>query len=151
YKYPASKNPYWLKLHGFEGEVYWDNGTEMHRGHWREHFPDARPARGRKLHVEIGCNTGHVIRAWAEKNPERAYIGVEWKFKIVHRGAEMARKKNLRNLLFFRSHAERLHHMFAPGEIDFLHIYFPDPWPKKSQWKNRYLTAERLRLFAPLI
>jgi tRNA (guanine-N7-)-methyltransferase len=156
YRYPESKNPYWSKLKSLEGSglVYCDNETEAHRGQWLSQMPDGPPAPDvprRKLSVEVGCNTGHVIRAWAERDPKGAYIGVEWKFKIVHRGAEMARKKNLKNILFFRAHAERLHHMFAPGEIDHLHIYFPDPWPKKSQWKNRYLTAQRLRLFAPLI
>jgi tRNA (guanine-N7-)-methyltransferase len=35
--------------------------------------------------------------------------------------------------------------MFAPGEVDALYLYFPDPWPKKAQIKNRFLTAERLR------
>jgi tRNA (guanine-N7-)-methyltransferase len=35
--------------------------------------------------------------------------------------------------------------MFGPGEVDALYLYFPDPWPKKAQKKNRFLNERRLR------
>jgi tRNA G46 methylase TrmB len=41
--------------------------------------------------------------------------------------------------------------MFAPGEIDFLYLFFPDPWPKKAHWRNRFVTEEMLREIAPLL
>jgi tRNA (guanine-N7-)-methyltransferase len=153
YRYPSSRNPYWAKLQAFQGKVFSDNETEAHAGRWREHFPDVARARSgdRKLHVEIGCNAGHVILEWAARDPSGAYVGLDWKFKPIFRGAEKAQKRGLSNLLFFRSHAERLRFMFAPGEIDFLYLFFPDPWPKKSQRKNRFVTAERLRAIAPVL
>jgi tRNA (guanine-N7-)-methyltransferase len=86
-----------------------------------------------------------VIVEWAAARPEAAYIGLDWKFKPIFRGAEKATKKALSNVIFFRAHAERLPYMFGPGEIDFLYLFFPDPWAKKSQKKNRFVTPERLR------
>lgn len=158
-------------LEKLNGRAYSDQATEIYQGRWREQFPDQNrtgtqtlpepqtvnpesqtglPAR-RELHVEVGCNAGHVVVEWARKNPEAAWMGLDWKFKPIHRAAEKGVKKNLGNLLFLRAHAERLPFMFAEGEIDHLHLFFPDPWPRKKQWKNRYLTAENLRRFAPLI
>lgn len=153
FRYSESKNPYSSKLLDLRGRVYSDRATEEHGGKWRTQFPDAakNPSPRRELHVEVGCNAGHVVVEWARKTPEAAWIGVDWKFKPIHRAAEKGVKKGIDNLLFLRAHAERLPFMFGPGEIDYLHLFFPDPWPRKKQWKNRYLNAENFRRFAPLI
>lgn len=157
YRYSTSRNPYSAKLKEYEGRVYSDNATESHRGEWRAHFPDAgKHADGhsgakRPLHVEIGCNAGHVVVEWAARAPSVAHVGLDWKFKPIFRGTEKAIKRGIDNLIFLRAHADRLRYMFGEDEIDFLALYFPDPWQKKSQWKNRWLTADRLRQIAPLI
>jgi tRNA (guanine-N7-)-methyltransferase len=154
YRYSVSRNPYQAKVRGIEGRVFSDNDSETHRGHWRTQFADAprMPADPRRpLHVEIGCNAGHVVVEWAARNPATAYMGLDWKFKPIFRGVEKGAKRKLENLLFLRAHADRLHYMFGPGEIDFLALYFPDPWAKKSQLKNRWLTVERLRQVATLV
>jgi tRNA (guanine-N7-)-methyltransferase len=147
FRYPSSKNPYWAKLKEFAGRVFSDNDTEAHRGHWREKFPNSPT----ELHVEIGCNAGHVVLEWAARSPQAAYIGLDWKFKPIFWGIEKAVKRKIANLLFFRAHAERVPYMFSEGEVDFLYLYFPDPWPKKKQWKNRFLTARTLASLAPVV
>lgn len=178
YRYPESFNPYWKKVQELKGLIYSDNATEEHRGEWRSKFPasarDASPssslsqstrlhvgsppnsaggvtAQRRPLHVEIGCNAGHVLVEWAAQNPEALYIGLDWKFKAIHRAAEKVAKRKLANAIFFRAHAIRMPWMFGPGEIDHLYLFFPDPWPKKSQKKNRFLTEGELRKLAPLV
>jgi tRNA (guanine-N7-)-methyltransferase len=150
YRYPPSRNPYAsrLALEYGDREAYVDDRTESRRGGWREAFP---PEARRELHVEIGCNGGHVLLEWAARRPEAAWVGVDWKFKQIHRGAEKARKRGLKNVRFFRAHAERLPFMFGPGEIDHLYLFFPDPWAKLSQQKNRFLTAARLRELAGIV
>ena len=145
FRYAESRNPYWKKLHDLKTLVYSDNETETHRGSWK------KTIRGEKLHVELGCNAGHVILEWAARNPRDAYIGIDWKFKPIFRGAEKAQKRGLGNLAFFRAHSERISLMFAPGEVDFLYLFFPDPWPKKAHLKNRFINPERLRAIAPIL
>lgn len=155
FRYGGTRNPYAAKLREFDGRVFSDHDTETHRGRWREAFPDARSGRlapaVRELHVELGCNAGHVTLEWAARSPEAAYVGLDWKFKPIFRGAEKAAKRGLGNLLFFRAHSERLPFMFGPGEIDRLYLFFPDPWPRKKQWKNRFLTARSLAAIAPAV
>ena len=147
YRYPPAKNPYWTKSQDQKGFAFSDNDTEAHMGQWRDEFPLGKShefRNTRELHVEIGCNAGHVILEWAALKPEAAFIGIDWKFKAVFRAAEKAQKRGLKNVIFFRAHGERLPYMFQTGEIDSLYLFFPDPWPKKAHWKNRFITAETL-------
>lgn len=160
YRYPPSRNPYWQKNRDLAGRVYGDNDTEAHRGGWRELFPDrqgsgpgreAAPGGRRTLHLEIGCNAGHVTVEWAARNPADAYIGLDCKFKAVFRGADKARARGLGNLMFFRANADRLAFMFGKGEVDHAYLFFPDPWPKKSQWKNRFVSPRNLSALAEIV
>jgi tRNA (guanine-N(7)-)-methyltransferase len=156
FRYSPSRNIYWEKIahptEGMEGLAFTDHDTETHRGSWRKEFRAS--AEGNELpplHVEIGCNAGHVCLEWAKQNPNQRYIGIDWKFKAVFRLAEKIHKSGVKNLIAFRSNAERLPQMFAEREIDFLHMFFPDPWPKKAQMKNRTANETWLRSIAPLI
>jgi tRNA (guanine-N7-)-methyltransferase len=151
YHYPPSKNPYWTKLLELKDLVFSDNQTEDKRSSWKSQFLDNLSDSDRELHVEIGCNAGHVIVEWAKANPKNAYIGIDWKFKSIFRGTEKVQKRNLKNLVFFRAHAERIPYMFGPQEVDRLYLFFPDPWPKKSHWKNRFVTSERLRQISKIM
>lgn len=154
YQYGKARNIYSAKLSEFPELAYSDHGTETFAGNWRARFPLAKKGTdtaAKRLHVEIGCNTGHVTRAWAEKNPEDLYVGIDWKFKIIYRGAEKTAEKGLQNLIFFRGNVERIRFMFGEGEVDCLYLYFPDPWPKKAQWKNRFLKESTLREAARVV
>jgi tRNA (guanine-N7-)-methyltransferase len=160
FKYAASKNIYWEKLKtlppALQGLALTDHDTETHRGSWRRHFlkTKALPTTtvdSIPLHVEIGCNAGHVSIEWAKQDPNQLYIGIDYKFKMIHKMAEKAAKFGVKNLLCFRANADRLPQMFAPQEIDFLYMYFPDPWPKKAQIKNRTADVEWLKSIAPLL
>ena len=159
YHYPPSRNPYGKKLNDTFQFVLSDHSTETHHGSWRSQFqpptlqPAAFPSSGlhRDLHVEIGCNAGHVITEWAKANPNHLYIGIDWKFKAIFKAAEKAKKASLSNVLFFRAHAHRLPYMFDSGELSSLSIFFPDPWPKTAHTKNRYITHSRLKILGDLL
>jgi len=158
FKYAPSKNIYWEKLknppHDLKGLALTDHDTELHRGAWRTQFPKTigQPSETPPLlHVEVGCNAGHVCLEWARQNPNSLYVGIDWKFKQIYRLAEKSKKFQVKNLLAFRANADRLPFMFGIGEIDFLHMFFPDPWPKKAQKKNRTADQEWLRSIAPLL
>lgn len=158
FRYSSSYNIYWEKIKNappeMQGIAYGDHDTEKHRGQWREQFrlaAETSDVKQRLLHVEIGCNAGHVTLEWAKRNPDELYIGIDWKFKIIYWFAEKIVKNKLKNCLTFRANAERLPFMFAAGEINFLHMFFPDPWPKKAQMKNRTANSTWLRSIAPLL
>lgn len=142
FRYPESKHPYLDRAPRLRDYTEFNQGTEGLRGEWRTRFPDAssHPA-DRKLHVEIGCNGGHVTLGWAARNPGTAYIGVDWKIKQIVLAGEKTHRRGIKNALFLRAHAARVGHMFAENEVDFIALYCPDPWPKKAHRKNRIFTA----------
>ena len=158
FEYTPSKNIYWEKLKNLppdmKGLALQDQDTEIHRGNWRKQFrvsSNKEVGSEIPLHVEIGCNAGHVCLEWAKQNPDSLYIGIDWKFKQIYRLAEKSKNFQVKNLLAFRANADRLSYMFEKGEIDFLHMFFPDPWPKKAQKKNRTADQDWLKSIAPLL
>jgi tRNA (guanine-N7-)-methyltransferase len=109
--------------------------------------------RAAPLTLEIGFGNGESLLALAAAHPERDYVGIE-----VHRpgiGHLMLRAEelglgNVRAIC--RDAVEVLQQCVAPGSLDELLLYFPDPWPKKRHHKRRIvqpafvtLVASRLR------
>lgn len=155
YLYPPSKNPYYSKIQALTKKAqrplaFWDQEAESHKDHWPSLFHEGSQT-ARPLHVEVGCNAGHVILEEATRRTQELFIGVDWKIKMITWAAEKAYKRNLRNLLFVRAHANRLSYLFGDSSIDTLSIFFPDPWPTLSQHKNRWVTERRLKMVAPAL
>jgi tRNA (guanine-N7-)-methyltransferase len=103
--------------------------------------------------LEIGFGNGESLLALAAAHPDRNYLGCE-----VHRpgvGHLMLRaaEHGLANLrVVCRDAVEVLEQCIAPGALDEVLLYFPDPWPKKRHHKRRIvqpgfvaLVASRLR------
>ena len=98
--------------------------------------------------MEIGFGMGDALAAMAQADPRRDYLGVE-----VHRpgvGSLLLRleKDEITNVRIVCADAvEVLHDHLADGALDALHLFFPDPWPKKRHHKRRIVQAE----FAALV
>jgi tRNA (guanine-N7-)-methyltransferase len=144
--YAPSRNPYVDRLK--RAEVLANEETESWTGRWRERLNLSLDA---ELHAELGCNAGHVIRAWAAQAPEKGFIGIDWKYKQIFRGHDKGQKAALQNITFIRAKAQRLEYIFAPGELTSLSVFFPDPWPKKRHHKHRYLRRDWLSAMHPRI
>ena len=100
---------------------------------------------GRKapVEMEIGVGKGRFLLGAAAADPERDFFGLEIEAEyaaIVRVRAERAGRANVR--------VERLdgkafvHARLAPGALAALHVYFPDPWPKKRHHKRRLVDPE---------
>lgn len=136
------RNPYANRLLELDRFAYSETAAETLSGKWREthgYGPETR------LIVEIGCNAGHVLRERAKQDLTTLFIGIDWKYKQIFRGAEKAKKADQKNAIHIRSHGNRLPQIFSAGEISELWYFFPDPWPKKGHWKHRLFTEEWLR------
>lgn len=99
--------------------------------------------RGGPLEVELGSGDGSFLVAWASRHPDRNYLGVE---RLLGRARKLDRKAQrggLTNLLVLRIEAAYcLEYLIPPGAAAAIHVYFPDPWPKRRHHKNR-LVNER--------
>ncbi|NUM87909.1 MAG: hypothetical protein HUU37_01775 [Bdellovibrionales bacterium] len=139
--YRPSRNPYAgkfqeLPIVGGHSPGLADHATECHRGQWRNYL--GRPE-GTHLTLELGAYHGETCLNLAQASPDALFLGVEWKFKVCFKGAKKASAMGLTNLCFLRANIARLPWMIAPGEVDRVMIFFPDPWSKLSQQKWRVL------------
>jgi tRNA (guanine-N7-)-methyltransferase len=125
-------------------------GRLIHRpASWFERLsPDTLFGRTAPLEVELGSGDGSFLVAWAGRNPERDFLGVErllGRIRKLDRKAQRAGLTNLRGLRIEASYC--LEYLLPAGSVAALHVYFPDPWPKRRHHKNR-LVNER---FAELV
>jgi tRNA (guanine-N7-)-methyltransferase len=90
------------------------------------------------LVVEVGFGMGQSTAAIAAARPETDFIGIEVHEAGVGALLQRIEALGLANLRIVRHDAvEVLTSMIAPGSLAALHLFFPDPWPKKRHWKRR--------------
>jgi tRNA (guanine-N7-)-methyltransferase len=99
--------------------------------------------------LEIGFGMGETTAEVAHQHPECDYLGVEVHTPGV--GSLLARvgKLGLSNVRIIQHDAvEVLQHMIGPGALAGVHVFFPDPWPKKRHHKRRLLQPPFVALLA---
>lgn len=97
--------------------------------------------------LEVGFGMGTSLLEMARAEPARNFLGIE-----VHRpgvgrllhGMAAADVHNIRILSV--DAVEFLREGIAPGSLDRIQVYFPDPWPKKKHHKRRIVQPAFLGL-----
>jgi len=99
--------------------------------------------------VEIGSGMGDTTAAIAAAHPERDYLAVEVHRPGVGSLLKLIGEQALTNLRIIQHDAvEVLKEMVPPASLAGLHIFFPDPWPKKRHHKRRILQPAFAALLA---
>jgi tRNA (guanine-N7-)-methyltransferase len=92
------------------------------------------------LEIELGCGDASFLVESASRHPDRNFIGVErllGRLRKLDRKGRRAALTNLRGVQIESSYF--LKYLLPPRSASALHIYFPDPWPKKRHRKNRLI------------
>ena len=127
------------KVHGIEFKQEQINIAEI--------FPTSD-----KVIMEIGFGMGEATAIIAKNHPNNGYIAVD-----VHPpgiGKLLARivENDLTNLKVIEEDVHVvLQHMIADESLDGIHLFFPDPWPKKKHNKRRIVNTGFLSLIHPKI
>lgn len=101
--------------------------------------------------VDLGCGSGNFLVEHARRTPEARFVGFELRYKRLVKAARKAERADLGNLWFLRETAERLGDYFAPGSLHAVHVNFPDPWPRRSDWRKRLVGPGFLGLLQKLL
>jgi tRNA (guanine-N7-)-methyltransferase len=100
-----------------------------------ELFPIPQP-----LEVELGCGDASFLAEYARQNPATNFLGVERLLGRVKKVERKGRRLGLTNICGVRiESAYFLEFLLPPHSAAALHIYFPDPWPKKKHRKFRLI------------
>ena len=103
-------------------------------------FPSAQP-----IVMEIGYGMGEATWQIAKANSSTNYLGVE--VHMPGAGKLMARldEYGLTNVrLIERDVFEVFYYMVKDSSLDGVHLFFPDPWPKKRHFKRRIVNERFL-------
>jgi tRNA (guanine-N7-)-methyltransferase len=98
-------------------------------------FPKTQP-----LEVELGCGDASFLAEYARRHPDQNFIGVERLLGRIQKLDRKGRRAGLANLRGVRiESAYFLQYLLPPHAASALHIYFPDPWPKKKHRRHRLI------------
>jgi tRNA (guanine-N7-)-methyltransferase len=99
--------------------------------------------------LEIGFGMGETTATIAQAHPENDYLGIEVHTPGVGSLLKQLDDLNLKNVRIIQHDAvEVLQQMIASAALDGVHLFFPDPWPKKRHHKRRLVQAPFTALLA---
>ena len=102
--------------------------------------------------LEIGFGMGETTAAIAAAHPNVNFLGVEVHLPGVGALLKRVDELGLANVRVIRHDAvEVVDAMIAPGALAAVHVYFPDPWPKKRHHKRRLLSPAFVHALAARI
>ncbi|MBI4206988.1 MAG: tRNA (guanosine(46)-N7)-methyltransferase TrmB [Betaproteobacteria bacterium] len=99
--------------------------------------------------LEIGFGMGETTAQIASRYPENDYLGIEVHTPGVGSLLKQIQELGLTNVRIVQHDAvEVLTHMIGPRSVDGVHVFFPDPWPKKRHHKRRLIQPPFVALLA---
>ena len=106
--------------------------------------------RSEKIIMEIGFGMGEATAIIAKNHPNNAYIAVDVHPPGIGKLLGRIVENGLTNLRVIEDDVHIvLPHMFEDESLDAIHLYFPDPWPKKKHNKRRIVNEGFLALIHP--
>lgn len=101
---------------------------------------------------EIGFGDGEALAVLAGQRPDTDFLGIEVHEPGIGHLLLRLQKEQLRNVRLIRQDAvDVLRGWLPPESLDRIHLFFPDPWPKKRHHKRRILQPEFLALAARVL
>lgn len=109
--------------------------------------PELLFGRTAPIEFEIGSGKGMFLANAAAAEPSHDFIGVEIAYRYALMAAAGLVKSNLTNALMLCADAAALLADWIPSSsLSAVHIYFPDPWWKKSHRKRRIVRADVVKM-----
>jgi tRNA (guanine-N7-)-methyltransferase len=99
--------------------------------------------------LEIGFGMGETTARIASEHPENDYLGIEVHTPGVGALLKRIDELALTNIRIIQHDAvEVVRTMLPPESLAGIHVFFPDPWPKKRHHKRRLIQHEFATLLA---
>ncbi len=108
----------------------------------------------RPVELEIGTGKGTFLLERARQRPEVNFLGIEYAKAYGLYAADRFRRHSLKNARMICADAAAvIADALPPASIFRVHIYFPDPWPKRKHHRRRLIqptfVQQVLRILQP--
>lgn len=104
---------------------------------WATLFPDAPEA---PVEIEIGVGKGTFLLDRAKRHPELNFLGIEYAGAYAAYVADRVRRAELPNVKMLACDAGPfVTHRLLDESVFRVHVYFPDPWPKRRHRRRRLI------------
>jgi tRNA (guanine-N7-)-methyltransferase len=91
------------------------------------------------VEIEVGSGKGTFLINQAKAFPDINFLGIEWANKFYRHAVDRMGRWGLKNVKIIRTDAKTFFSRFVSDEsLDCVHVYFPDPWPKKRHHRRRF-------------
>jgi tRNA (guanine-N7-)-methyltransferase len=98
--------------------------------------------------LEIGSGKGRFLIDTATERPDLNVIGIEKSLHYFRVIRDRIEKRALQNVLLINYDAfPVLQKMLPDSSLAEIHIYFPDPWPRRKEQKRRIIRTDVLAEF----
>jgi tRNA (guanine-N7-)-methyltransferase len=105
--------------------------------------------RSAPLCVEIGFGNGESLAQMAAAHPEIDYLGIEVHRPGVGHLLMLLAERNLANVrIYCHDAVEILEKRIPDDSLNGVHLFFPDPWPKKKHHKRRIVQPRFIALLS---
>lgn len=95
------------------------------------------------VELEIGAGDGSFLVQYAIAHPDRNFLGLERLLGRLRKIDKKSQRAGLQNVKLVRIEAAYfLQYLLPERSISAVHIYFPDPWPKRKHRKNRLVNEQ---------
>lgn len=92
---------------------------------------------------EVGFGDGQALAELALRQPENDFIGIEVHEPGIGHLLLNIERHGLQNVRIIRHDATDVLESWLPtGSLDRVHVFFPDPWPKKRHHKRRLIQPD---------
>jgi tRNA (guanine-N7-)-methyltransferase len=109
---------------------------------WHSYFGRVAP-----LVLEIGSGMGEVTIQIATEQPDTDFIACEVHTPGIGTLLQNIEATQLRNIRLIQKDVNMvLQHMISNESLVGIHIFFPDPWPKRKHHKRRLIQSDFLKL-----
>ena len=109
---------------------------------WNQVFGRSAPR-----YLEIGFGMGGATAEIAKNHPQNDYLGIEVHRPGVGNLLKLIEQDSLTNLrLMSHDAVDVVNEMIAPGSLDGVLVFFPDPWHKARHHKRRLIQPEFVRM-----
>ena len=108
--------------------------------------------RGGETEIEIGSGRGDFLLGYSAARPDLNLLGIERNLAVLRRAIHKLRWMKATNVVLLQADVTYLFENYVPaGSVGAIHVYFPDPWPKRRHARRRVFQTETPALLARVL